>query len=219
MKKDPRSIIRNYFPEAVADEVYDSIIAHKVYVRFTGERKSKLGDFRPANAGKPHRISLNNNLNRFEMLITWIHELAHLVTFEEYGTRHLPHGDEWKKNFARLMKPVMGRGVFPLEIEKEIDHFVFVTKASGSELKLKRLLRAYDPARDDNNVTIETITEGSCFRTHDGRIFIKGERLRKRFKCECLTDKRFYLFSPLCMIEPIEKENTFLSLYLTKKIS
>lgn len=220
MKSDPRQILRSYLPEPVVDEVYRSVLDHKVSLRFTRARNSKLGDYRPAHAGKPHRISLNHNLNPYEMLITWIHELAHLITFEKYGRQHQPHGVEWKQNFAQLTMSFLRRGIFPDEIEEAIVQHVLISKAAnGSDLHLKRLLKAYDKPLDDHKKIIENIDEGSFFKAHDGRIFQKGQLLRKRFKCLCMNDKRFYIFSQLTAVEPIGNENPILSLYLTKKIS
>lgn len=220
MKSDPRQILKSYLPESVVDEVYKSVLDHKVSLHFTRARNSKLGDFRPAHAGKPHRISLNHNLNPYEMLITWVHELAHLITFEKHGRQHQPHGIEWKQNFARLMVSFLHRSIFPDEIEEAIKYHVLISKAAnGSDLHLKRLLKAYDKPLDEHKTTIETLTEGSYFKVHDGRIFQKGQLLRKRFKCLCMNDKRFYLFSQLAVVEPIGNENPILSLYLTKKSS
>jgi SprT protein len=45
-------------------------------------RSSKLGDYRPPQRGLPHRISVNHNLNQHEFLITLIHEMAHLLCWE-----------------------------------------------------------------------------------------------------------------------------------------
>ncbi len=46
-----------------------------------------LGDYRNSHAGKGHRISVNGNLNKYSFLITLLHELAHLFTYERFGHR------------------------------------------------------------------------------------------------------------------------------------
>jgi SprT protein len=38
---------------------------------------------------------------------------------------------------------------------------------------------------------------GSLFRIKDGRVFRKGEKLRKRYKCTELPSGKVYLFSPV----------------------
>jgi hypothetical protein len=51
---------------------------------------------------------------------------------------------------------------------------------------------------------LEELATGSAFRIHDGRIFKKGIKLRKRFQCEEIGSKRVYLFSPVYEVEEIE---------------
>jgi hypothetical protein len=48
---------------------------------------------------------------------------------------------------------------------------------------------------------VEELPALSLFKTRDGRVFQKGERLRKRFKCVEVATKRLYLFSPVYEVE------------------
>ena len=50
---------------------------------------------------------------------------------------------------------------------------------------------------------IENIPLQRLFKLKDGRVFKKGERPRKRYKCEEVASKRFYLFSPVYEMEVI----------------
>ena len=58
---------------------------YKVHLTVARERKSILGDYRHRTHYQNHRISVNGNLNKFSFLITLLHELAHLLTFEQHG--------------------------------------------------------------------------------------------------------------------------------------
>lgn len=81
-----------------------SWIVHKnIHLRITGMRASKLGDYRPHPTGNGHQITVNHDLNPFAFLITFTHEVAHLVCYERYGHRHEPHGREWKRHFRELL--------------------------------------------------------------------------------------------------------------------
>lgn len=207
MAEKHRHILAEYLPESTVDQVYDSIIKNGIQLRISRARNTKLGDYRPAANGKPPRISINHNLNPYEFLITFVHELAHHYTFVQFGRRHYPHGAEWKENYQKLMADYINRNIFPAEIETALYQHLYVSNAAnGSETELKRLLRTYDQAPDDGSVLLETLPQGQTFIIPDGRVFQKMEKRRKRFLCRCITDDRNYLFSPLAMVKPLNNK-------------
>jgi hypothetical protein len=61
---------------------------------------------------------------------------------------------------------------------------------------LTRVLRRYDEKKNDIYL-LEEIPPGVYFKTKDGRIFQKGEKLRKRFRCTEKNTGLVYLISPL----------------------
>ena len=73
--------------------------------------------------------------------------------------------------------------------------------SSCADEVLLRVLKGYDQ-RKDNYVFVENIPEGQLFKTHDGKIFKRGEKVRKRFKCTEVSTKRLYLFSPVYEVIP-----------------
>ena len=50
---------------------------------------------------------------------------------------------------------------------------------------------------------LEELPYGSLFKIKDGRIFQKGEKLRKRFKCSETHTNLVYLFSPIYEVKPL----------------
>src|SRR6478672_9215366 len=98
----PIEYLKRYIPGPAAERVLQYLHQYKVHLTITRERKSVLGDYRHATGYNNHRISINGNLNQYSFLITLIHELAHLVTFEKYGNRVYAHGNEWKQLYATL---------------------------------------------------------------------------------------------------------------------
>lgn len=201
LKKESFEALKSYMPEGSFDLVMPTILHYKVHLVVTRERQTKLGDYRKAHYGKNHRITVNGNLNRYAFLITLVHELAHLLAFEHHGHRITPHGMEWKKTYAGLLKDFLDARIFPGDIEIQLLSSLHNPAASTcAEENLTRVLRNYDhPFR--KKITVEDIPEGTKFLIKGGRVFEKGEKLRKRIKCYELPLKRIYLFSPLFEVE------------------
>ena|SRR6476661_5612654 len=65
-----------------------------------------------------------------------------------------------------------------------------------------RILRKYDE-RKNGVCFLEELPYGSLFKIKDGRIFQKGEKLRKRFKCSETHTNLVYLFSPIYEVKPL----------------
>jgi len=169
-------------------------------LKITRGRKTKLGDYRPPVRHSNHRISINHDLNPYAFLITFIHELAHLLVFEQYGTRALPHGKEWKAEYRKLMLEFFKLNVFPPELQKMLEESILNAKASTfSELALSRLLKTYD--KPNGEIHLETLPENTVFTIYNGRKFVKGGKLRKRYKCRSLQNNRMYLFNPLTPVK------------------
>ena len=144
---------------------------------------------------------MNGNLNAYAFLITLLHELAHLLTFEQFGNRVAAHGAEWKNVYGQLLKSFLQEHILPPDIETELKISLQNPAASScAEDGLIRVLRKYD-ARGSGHRLVEEIPEGEKFRTPDGRVFLKGERLRKRYKCRDVSNGREYLFSPVYEVE------------------
>src|SRR5258706_7581172 len=99
----PLHTLASYLPGNSFDQAASYIQHYKVHLTITRQRQSVLGDYRNAVHGKNHRITINGNLNKYAFLITLLHELAHLLAFEQYGNRIYAHGKEWKSIYSRLL--------------------------------------------------------------------------------------------------------------------
>ena len=95
--------LQDYLPDGSFDKVLYYLQHHKVHLTISRKRQSILGDYRHAHFDKNHRISVNGNLNKYAFLITLLHELAHLFTYEKYGHRVQAHGREWKDEFGKIL--------------------------------------------------------------------------------------------------------------------
>lgn len=167
--------------------------------KISKNRATKLGDYRHPFKGVGHKISVNNNLNAYAFLVTTVHEFAHLLTWNDHKNKVKPHGEEWKRNFKRMMVPFMDKQIFPEDIHKAIVSYLNnPSAASCTDLKLSRALKKYDHAIDVSR--LEELPVDTIFTIKDGRKFKKGEKLRKRYRCVCLDNGNIYLFNPLAEV-------------------
>ncbi|RAI99435.1 SprT-like family protein [Chitinophaga skermanii] len=202
MKKEhPLQALASYMPKGAFDLVVPYITFYKVELTLTRERQSVLGDYRHPYQGKGHRISINSTLNKYAFLITLLHELAHLTTYIQFGNRVAAHGKEWKMEFSKILKEFVGQNLFPPDVELAVRTSLQNPAASScADEQLMRVLKQYDEQKE-NHYLVEQLPPGTLFKTKDGRVFRKGERIRKRFRCEEVTTKRIYLFSPVYEVE------------------
>jgi SprT protein len=199
----PLEELLSYLPENSFDQVVFFLHHYKVHLTITAERQSVLGDYRNAVNNKNHRISINGNLNKFSFLITLIHELAHLVAFETCGNKITAHGKEWKFIYSNLLKDLINKKIFPADIETALYQSIKNPAASScAEEGLMRVLRRYDKNKEDV-LLLEEISHGAYFTTAEGRIFKKGEKLRKRFRCIEKNTGLVYLISGLYEVKPV----------------
>ena len=195
------SVIESYLPKNTADTVANWILKKPVQLKIVNDRKTKLGDFRVnGSSGKSHIITINGGLNKFEFLITLIHEFAHLDVYQEYGRRVQPHGEEWKDIYRGLMIEFFELEVFPRDLEIVLLKHMRNPKASShGDLNLVRALAVYDNKVEDDSVYLEDLKEGDSFFIN-GKILIKGDKRRTRYMCTELNSKRRYTVSALAKV-------------------
>lgn len=199
--------LRSHLPPAAWPAVLAWLQEHPVLVRISTSRRTKLGDFRTADRTRPHRISVNEDLNRYAFLVVLVHEFAHYTTFSRHR-RHEPHGREWKAEYRRLMQPYLSPAVFPADILVALDrHLADAPSSSCTDQHLMRTMRRYDPAPMP---FLEELEERTVFR-FQRKLFVKGPQLRKRFRCKCLNDRRVYIIDPTAEVQveqtgPVRRE-------------
>lgn len=189
--------LRTQLPASAYPVVVAWLRRNPVLVRVSPPRATKLGDYRPASRGisgrvQPHRISVNADLNKYAFLVVLVHEFAHYSTFQKFR-RHQPHGREWKLEYRRLMRPFLSSEVFPADLLHALHHHLEDAPSSScTDHSLMRVLRRYDR---EPRPFLEELREQTVFRFNQ-RLFVKGPRLRTRYRCRCLNDRRIYLIDP-----------------------
>jgi len=200
-KEVPVLYLSRYLPAGTEALVMHYLEHYRVHLTITKKRQTLLGDYRHPVPGRSHRISVNGNLNPYAFLITLLHELAHLITFEQFGPRVSAHGAQWKKCYGVLLTELLSQVALPAELQVELKRSLKNPAASSCAVEsLMRVLKKYD-APKAGGCLLEQLQQGESFKIADGRVFVKGEKLRKRYKCLEQRSGALYLFSPIYEVE------------------
>tara|TARA_B110000008_G_scaffold190645_1_gene189395 strand:- start:14720 stop:15307 length:588 start_codon:yes stop_codon:yes gene_type:complete len=192
--------LKAFLPAPSFSKIKQWIDELDVQVKITNPRKTKLGDFKGVNNAL--YISVNNNLNPYSFLITLTHELAHAFVYVRYKRGVAPHGTQWQDTFKAMMLNFLTPTIFPEDILKVLSLHLKNPKASTlTDVNLASVLKKYDT---NKVLTISDINQGQIFSISNGKIFKKGEKLRKRYKCVEVSTNKVYLFHPLAEVSLIQ---------------
>ena len=199
-------ILINHVPENAVHYCLDLWMAVPFHFKVTNARNSKLGDYRYDPRNKSHSISVNYDLNKFSFLITYIHEIAHLLNNERHGRQVAPHGREWKKCFRELMEPILSDLIFPIEVLRPLRKHMENPKASTyADTNLVTALRNYgDNAMD--LVTLDALDKGDVFEFNK-RIYTKINLRRTRVLCQEAGSSKRYLISKIALVRNVKSKN------------
>ena len=198
----PLNALNSYLPDGAFGPVIDLINQYKVHLTVTKARKSVLGDYRHAFQGANHKISVNGNLNKYEFLITLLHELAHLLCYELYRNRVDAHGKEWKSIYGQLLAQFIQKGIFPDDIKKALSKTLLNPAATANgETKLLLVLRKYNTVQKEGIALVANIAEGVLFESLNGKIFKRGKKRRIRIECVEVATGQVYSFSALTEVK------------------
>ena len=204
---DKITVLNNYLPPGAAPVIARWIDYFKCEFKISRSRSTKYGDYRHPFKEAGHRISVNYNLNSYAFLITTVHEFAHLLTWNEHNRKAKPHGQEWKSNFKRMMRPFFEQSTFPPDIRQAIISYLENPSASScTDLNLFRVLKQYDK-KAAGIISIEKLSMNSLFSIQNGRIFRKELLVRKRYRCIEIKTGAIYLFNPLSEVTVIDQGN------------
>lgn len=183
--------LEKYIPEESVPGVLELIQAQNLDISIVNRRQTKHGDFKQLPNGK-FQITINNNLNEHQFLLTLIHEIAHHYTLRNYG-RVKPHGKEWKYTFQKLMLPFLRPEIFPHSVLPYLAQYLKNPKAStDSDVKLSLALRNHKA--ESGKSFIFDLPLGAIF-TFKNKQYTKGPKRRTRYECLELGSKRIYLFN------------------------
>lgn len=200
-------LVAGFLPVGACGYVEKLVTRLPLEVRIARPRRTKLGDHRPPGRGRPfHRITINDDLNPYAFLTTFLHELAHAATWDRHrGRRRLrPHGPEWKAEFGGILRPVVEQAVLPATVTAALARSLqSPAAATCTDRGLVLALAEFDPP-PAGRVRVEELAEATFFRTDRGTIFRAGRMIRSRRACFEQPGGREYRVHGLALVEPIE---------------
>jgi SprT protein len=192
-------IFQRHVPDNAVHYCLDLWSALPFHFKVTRRRQTKLGDYRYNPVNKLHAITVNHDLNKYSFLITYIHELAHLLTTERNGRKAVPHGASWQANFKELMEPVMTDLIFPADVLIPLKNHMRKPKASTyADAKLLHALRKYDESTTDL-VPLAQLDEGDIFEFNN-LMYKKIHLRRTRVLCQQSGTSRKFLISKMALV-------------------
>lgn len=199
--------LEDFVPAQATQQVVQWLVEHKIHLKISRPRKTILGDYRPPHNGKGHRISVNGDLNPYAFLVTFTHEVAHLTTYKQFQHKVKPHGREWKYEYSELMAQHLISEVFPNDLERAVAiHLQNPAASSCVDTQLLKVLRHYDSdeKKASGLVALETLPFNQFFvLPNDSRVFVKGELMRTRFRCQELKTGRKFAVNKLAEVFPV----------------
>lgn len=196
-------VLKKYIPEPTVELMAEWIVLFDFKLKIKKERSTKLGDYSSPQNGMNHVITVNHNLNKYSFLITLVHEIAHLSTYNKFKNTVAPHGTEWKNEFKILMQPFLNTETFPVDVLYAIRKYLQNPAASScTDTQLLRTLKLYD--EKEGQIFLEYLPYKSVFLYNGNKVFEKGVRIRKRFRCIEISTGTVYLFNPLTEVELFE---------------
>ncbi len=196
-----RQILEGHVPAASVEYCYRLWERYQFDFVAAKPRRTRLGDF-SAQPGCRERITVNVNLNPYNFLITYLHEVAHLEVYRTYKRRQPPHGNAWKNHFGRLLLPIMNESNFPISVLTPLRHYAQnPTASTGTHLPLIQALKNIDAPQTDL-VMVSELPEGQFFLLNQ-KVFVRGTLRRTRVVCVENASQKKYLVAAHAWVEKI----------------
>lgn len=195
--------LSKYIEIEAIDEVANWLLTHAFELKINKAREAKLGDFRPGNKVRMHKITVNHNLNKDYFLFVFAHEYAHLLAHLKYGYNKKPHGDEWKNEFGVLLRHLISINAFKGQLAAELMRFSKNPSATlAAKPKLLKLLQPENYVEQENIFIVSDLAVNTKF-TFRQKVFTKIEKRRTRILCKEEFSGRLYLFGSTVRVEPL----------------
>jgi len=194
--------LSKHVPERAVDYSWVLWKESPFHFYITKSRQSKLGDFRFRSDKKFQTITINHDLNPYQFLITYLHEVAHYRTYVKFGLKVKPHGPEWKKTFHNILLPVLNDTIFPKDILIPLKRYAVHPLASTmADPFLAREISKYNKSNPEmEKIFLFQLASGSVFSIR-GRRFQKESMRRTRAVCMELATGKKYLISSSAQVE------------------
>jgi len=179
-----------FFHSSIITYIEGIIEQHDIDFIISRPRKTKLGDYRAIPKENRFIITVNDNLNPVQFLVTVIHEIAHHTTWIKYKNFVKPHGKEWKQEYQRAFMPLILNTNVDDSLKKMLAAHIKNPKATSySDSHLNNYLKTTFN-QTTNRVADTPMNEPFVLGK---RTFVKEKKLRTRFLCTDLDNNKKYL--------------------------
>lgn len=193
-----QNTIKRYVPEATVSYCSELWLLHKFRFIVKKKRSSKQGDYTFDRVLNQHTITVNGDLNSYSFLITYLHEVAHLITGVRCGFSVKPHGEEWKSSFREVLYPILREEVFPPDIIAPLYDYIGNPGATScSDVDLLKALSQYD---EHKLAFLSEVKMTETFRFNK-KIFRIDSIARTRALCTELSTKQKYYIPLAAQVE------------------
>lgn len=186
----------------LSQDFQDHILAIKKREGFSlvlkNPRKSKLGDYRFNPRTKYHQISVNIDLEPIYFLITFLHEVAHKMCWDQFKRKASPHGPEWKSLFVSLLWNAKHEISHTDQDEKILLEFINKPQARFHKVHLE----------DDQSIKVKDLSANTVFELSDGKIFKIITKRRTRFLCLNINNNQEYTVLGSAPVKKIHSAGT-----------
>ena len=191
----------DHFPPKVAEYCFQLWHDYPFDFIVSKSRHSKLGDYR-FSPQKGHQITVNRNLNSYAFLVTYLHEVAHLLTYLTYKNKVLPHGEEWKNSFRTIFEPILEEDLLPVDLIQVLKSYLVNPSATSTgHGPLVDVLKTYDAS--NSSITLHALPENQIFLLKNLEL-IKGKLRRTRYFCKEANTGKLYLVAKNAQVTPLE---------------
>jgi len=199
-------ILKKYLPEKSVTYCLDFWKKYKIQLLISKPRKTVYGNYMYRKGN--HHISVNGNLNPQAFLMTYLHEVAHLLVQVRYPKGTKPHGPEWKKEFQNVMQPVMTNEIFEPHVLLALkDHMYKPGASSCSDPFLHSVLMASGKEDETPGIQIKNLEQGQwfLFKGHQYEVLFQ---LRTRISCRKISTGQMYRFLPSAKVELLQNRQS-----------
>lgn len=195
------SVLQKYIPDNSLPLLKKWFGNHRVHITIAKERSTKLGDYRKLPDGS-HKITINDSLAPELFFFVLTHELAHLLTFQEFGYWALPHGKEWKQIYRAMLWESID--IYNYDLRPIILRFSKSPKANF--MATPELVKYfYKNNINENETFIEKLSPEAEFIYRESHYKIL-KPLRKNYLCKNMSTEKIYIFKGLVKVQTVDNE-------------
>lgn len=192
------TLLEKYLPPQSLPYLKDWFGSHRIHIKITRGRSTKLGDYRKMQDGS-HQITLNSTLQPHLFFFVLTHELAHLIAFDRFAGRITAHGTEWKKIFGEMLQDSIS--VYAEDLQPIIFRFSQSPRASFmASPELVRYFHIEDYEDESSYVDDLGLQDRFIYRK---KTYIIEQKLKKNYICVELETGKKYIFKPLARVQKI----------------